>query len=222
MIHWLTEPFTLEFMQRALAASLIVGVVCSVLGCFVVLRAHGLSRRRPGARHPARRGHRLPAGRQPARRRAGGGGAGGGVHRPLLAPGRRQGGHGHRHPVRGRARPGRGAHQHGALLRHRPDAHPVRQRARRELRRPVAHRRPGAGACWPPCCSCTRSCCWSRSTPCWRTRSACGRSCCASSCCSCSRSPWWSACRPWASGWWRPCWSRRPPPPTCSRAASRP
>ena len=39
MIHWLTEPFTLEFMQRALAASLIVGVVCSVLGCFVVLRA---------------------------------------------------------------------------------------------------------------------------------------------------------------------------------------
>lgn len=39
MIHWLTDPFTLEFMQRALAASLIVGVVCSVLGCFVVLRA---------------------------------------------------------------------------------------------------------------------------------------------------------------------------------------
>jgi len=39
LIHWLTEPFTLEFMQRALAASLIVGVVCSVLGCFVVLRA---------------------------------------------------------------------------------------------------------------------------------------------------------------------------------------
>jgi ABC-type Mn2+/Zn2+ transport system permease subunit len=39
MIAWLTDPFTLEFMQRALAASLIVGVVCSVLGCFVVLRA---------------------------------------------------------------------------------------------------------------------------------------------------------------------------------------
>ena len=39
MIHWLTEPFALEFMQRALVASLIVGVVCSVLGCFVVLRA---------------------------------------------------------------------------------------------------------------------------------------------------------------------------------------
>ena len=39
MIDWLTEPFTLQFMQRALAASLIVGVVCSVLGCFVVLRS---------------------------------------------------------------------------------------------------------------------------------------------------------------------------------------
>jgi len=39
MIRWLTEPFALEFMQRALVASLIVGVVCSVLGCFVVLRA---------------------------------------------------------------------------------------------------------------------------------------------------------------------------------------
>jgi len=39
MIDWLTEPFTYEFMQRALAASLIVGVLCSVIGCFVVLRA---------------------------------------------------------------------------------------------------------------------------------------------------------------------------------------
>jgi manganese/iron transport system permease protein len=39
VIDWLTEPFTLEFMQRALAASLIVGVVCAVLGCFVVLRS---------------------------------------------------------------------------------------------------------------------------------------------------------------------------------------
>ena len=39
MIAWLTDPFALEFMQRALIASLIVGVVCSVIGCFVVLRA---------------------------------------------------------------------------------------------------------------------------------------------------------------------------------------
>jgi len=39
MIDWLTEPFTYEFMQRALAASIIVGVLCSVIGTFVVLRA---------------------------------------------------------------------------------------------------------------------------------------------------------------------------------------
>ena len=39
MTAWLTDPFALEFMQRALAASLIVGVLCSVIGCFVVLRA---------------------------------------------------------------------------------------------------------------------------------------------------------------------------------------
>lgn len=35
---WLTDPFTLAFMQKALLASLIVGVVCAVLGCYVVLR----------------------------------------------------------------------------------------------------------------------------------------------------------------------------------------
>lgn len=39
MIDWLTEPFTFVFMQRALAASLMVGVVCSILGTFVVLRS---------------------------------------------------------------------------------------------------------------------------------------------------------------------------------------
>jgi ABC-type Mn2+/Zn2+ transport system permease subunit len=39
MIAWLTDPFTLQFMQRALIASLIVGVLCSVIGTFVVLRA---------------------------------------------------------------------------------------------------------------------------------------------------------------------------------------
>jgi manganese/iron transport system permease protein len=38
-VHWLTDPFTLTFMQRALAASLIVGVLCSVLGSYVVLKS---------------------------------------------------------------------------------------------------------------------------------------------------------------------------------------
>ncbi len=38
-MSWLTEPFSLGFMQRALAASLIVGVLCAVVGCYVVLRS---------------------------------------------------------------------------------------------------------------------------------------------------------------------------------------
>ena len=35
---WLIEPFTFEFMQRGLAAGLLVGIGCAVLGAFVVLR----------------------------------------------------------------------------------------------------------------------------------------------------------------------------------------
>ena len=38
-MEWLTEPFALSFMQRALVASVFVGLVCSVLGCYVVLRS---------------------------------------------------------------------------------------------------------------------------------------------------------------------------------------
>ena len=36
---WLTDPFAFGFMQRSLVASIIVGVVCSVIGCYVVLRS---------------------------------------------------------------------------------------------------------------------------------------------------------------------------------------
>jgi manganese/iron transport system permease protein len=38
MIEWLTKPLTYEFMQRGLAASTLVGVLCAVVGCYVVLR----------------------------------------------------------------------------------------------------------------------------------------------------------------------------------------
>lgn len=38
-MDWLTEPFSLPFMQRALIAAIIVGVVCAVLGSYVVLRS---------------------------------------------------------------------------------------------------------------------------------------------------------------------------------------
>jgi len=39
MMGWLTEPFAFGFMQRALVASVIVGVVCAVMGCYIVLRS---------------------------------------------------------------------------------------------------------------------------------------------------------------------------------------
>lgn len=36
--EWLIEPLTYEFMQRGLAAALLVGIVCAVVGTYVVLR----------------------------------------------------------------------------------------------------------------------------------------------------------------------------------------
>jgi ABC-type Mn2+/Zn2+ transport system permease subunit len=38
-MSWLTDPFNLGFMQRALVASLIVGILCAVVGCYIVLRS---------------------------------------------------------------------------------------------------------------------------------------------------------------------------------------
>lgn len=38
LLAWLSEPFAYTFMQRGLLAALIVGVVCPVLGTYVVLR----------------------------------------------------------------------------------------------------------------------------------------------------------------------------------------
>jgi len=39
MLNWLLTPFTYEFMQRGLIASVIVGIICSVIGCYVVIRS---------------------------------------------------------------------------------------------------------------------------------------------------------------------------------------
>jgi manganese/iron transport system permease protein len=39
MISWLVEPLVYGFMQRGLAASVMVGVLCAVIGCYVVLRS---------------------------------------------------------------------------------------------------------------------------------------------------------------------------------------
>ncbi len=37
-MHWLTDPFQAEFMQRALIATIIIGVVAPVVGTWIVLR----------------------------------------------------------------------------------------------------------------------------------------------------------------------------------------
>src|SRR5512147_2446591 len=38
MIEWLSAPFTYTFMQRGFVAAILVGLLCSVIGCYVVLR----------------------------------------------------------------------------------------------------------------------------------------------------------------------------------------
>jgi ABC-type Mn2+/Zn2+ transport system permease subunit len=37
-VHWLTDPFAPQFMQRALAAGMLVAVICSLVGTWMVLR----------------------------------------------------------------------------------------------------------------------------------------------------------------------------------------
>lgn len=39
LIDWLISPLSFSFMQRGLLAALIVGVLCAVVGCYVVLRS---------------------------------------------------------------------------------------------------------------------------------------------------------------------------------------
>ncbi len=39
MIAWITAPLAYQFMQRGLIAALMVGVLCAIIGCYVVLRS---------------------------------------------------------------------------------------------------------------------------------------------------------------------------------------
>lgn len=42
LLSWVTEPLAYDFMQRALAVALLVGAVCAVLSCFLVLKGWSL------------------------------------------------------------------------------------------------------------------------------------------------------------------------------------
>jgi len=39
MLEWLLSPLSYTFMQRGMLAALMVGILCSVIGCYVVLRS---------------------------------------------------------------------------------------------------------------------------------------------------------------------------------------
>jgi ABC-type Mn2+/Zn2+ transport system permease subunit len=38
MLEWLWQPLSYAFMQRGMIAALVVGILCAIIGCFVVLR----------------------------------------------------------------------------------------------------------------------------------------------------------------------------------------
>ncbi|MCS6782506.1 MAG: metal ABC transporter permease [Gloeomargarita sp. SKYBB_i_bin120] len=42
MLHWLLEPWQYDFMVKALAISVLIGLVCGVLSCFVTLQGWAL------------------------------------------------------------------------------------------------------------------------------------------------------------------------------------
>ena len=37
VLSWLTEPLQYEFMQRALLVAFVVGLVCALLSCWLIL-----------------------------------------------------------------------------------------------------------------------------------------------------------------------------------------
>jgi manganese/iron transport system permease protein len=39
MIQWLIQPFQFAFMQRGIIASIVVGMLCAIIGCYVILRS---------------------------------------------------------------------------------------------------------------------------------------------------------------------------------------
>lgn len=39
ILDWLVQPFSYAFMQRGLVVALVVGILCAVIGCYVVLRS---------------------------------------------------------------------------------------------------------------------------------------------------------------------------------------
>jgi ABC-type Mn2+/Zn2+ transport system permease subunit len=47
LFEWLTAPLSYGFMQRALQAAILVGIICPVIGSFMVLKGLSLATRSP-------------------------------------------------------------------------------------------------------------------------------------------------------------------------------
>ena len=60
MLEFFTAPLAYPFMVRGLFAAIIVGVVCAVVGTYVVLRGMAFFGDAPGPHHSARYRRGLP------------------------------------------------------------------------------------------------------------------------------------------------------------------
>ena len=159
LIDWVMTPLAYNFMQRGMLAAVMVGVLCAILGCYVVLRsmaflgdamAHAVL---PGVAIAYLLGGNLLFGALAAAVVVALG------HRLLLAQGRDQGGHGDWHPVYGGAGAGDCLDQQHPHLCRGPQPHPVWQRAGREPDGSLDHGRSwvwrfSSPRCWPTSRSC--------------------------------------------------------------------
>ena len=65
MIDYIVEPFQYSFMVRALIVSVLVGVMCPVLGAYVITRGRAFMGDALAHSRAARHGCRFPVGNQP-------------------------------------------------------------------------------------------------------------------------------------------------------------
>jgi len=120
MIDALLAPLQYEFGVRALLAAALVGVVCAVVGSYMVLRGLAFMGDADQPRGVPRRRHGVPVRRLALPRRRDRGGRDGARDRLDQPPGPPAIGHDHRRALRGHVRPGRRDLQRDPELRGRP------------------------------------------------------------------------------------------------------
>ena len=163
-IAFFVDPMTYGFMQRGLVAALLVGIVCAVMGTFVVLK--GLAFIGDAVSHAAFPGlvDRVHHRRAAVHRRGDRGRRDGPRDRPGVAPGAAPVRHVGRRPVR------RDVRASGVMLFStikgyvtRPARLPARQRPRDRGRRTSSRSRSSGRSSWRSSSSSARRCCSRRS-----------------------------------------------------------